>query len=112
MKKQFTCALLTAALAVSLAACSADRTDPSTSPSPSANPSSSPAATPTPTPTPIPVTPMPGNDAMNGGGAGGTNDRDNDGVPDIAETPSPCITGDIGDMIENAENDAARARVR
>ena len=110
MKKQFSCALLTAALAVSLAACSADRTDPSTSPSPSVNPSSSPAATPT--PTPIPVTPMPGNDAMNGGGAGGTNDRDNDGVPDIAETPSPGITGDIGDMIENAENDAARARVR
>ena len=108
MKKQLTCTLLTAALAVSLAACSADRTNPGTSPSPSANPSSSPSAA----PTPSPVTPMPGNDAMNGGGAGGTNDRDNNGVPDIAEPPSPGITGDIGDMIENAENDAARARAR
>ena len=106
MKKQLTCTLLTAALAVSLAACSADRTNPGTSPSPSSSP-----AVPH-TPAPVPITPMPGSDAMNGGGAGGTNDRDNNGVPDIAEPPSPGITGDIGDMIENAENDAARARAR
>ena len=51
------------------------------------------------------------NDAMDGGGAGGTNDTDNDGRPDASPDPSERVSGDgplqdignaAGDLIQGA----------
>ena len=47
-----------------------------------------------------------GNDAMEGGGAGGTNDRDNNGLPD--ETSIEDYTGNAADDIGDAAGDLAR----
>lgn len=73
MKRTLTGAVLSLALILSLCACSTGSRDDNAANTdqPSASPSQS-------------VTPTdPGNDAMNGGGAGGTNDVDNDGMPDV-----------------------------
>lgn len=52
-----------------------------------------------------------GNDAMQGGGAGGTNDLDNDGLPDGADSQDRDHTdngGSVVDDIGDAVGDAAR----
>ena len=58
--------------------------------------------------------PTPPNDAMEGGGAGGTNDTDNDGVPDAGPSHSVRPSGDgpledIGDAAGKAADRAGRA---
>ena len=47
-----------------------------------------------------------GNDAAQGGGAGGTNDRNNDGTPD--GTSDPANSGNLVDDIGDAAGDLAR----
>lgn len=47
-----------------------------------------------------------GNDAAQGGGAGGTNDRNNDGTPD--GTLDPTNSGNLVDDIGDAAGDLAR----
>lgn len=101
-KQSLTCLALALTLALSLAACSKRDnagTDPdhSASPSQSAQPSDN------------------GNDAMEGGGAGGTNDLDNDGQPDgaVPDQSDPAgnatdgnLTGNSADGNSAANNDA------
>ncbi len=105
MKRILTGAALSLALTVALCACSTGSRDDNAANSdrPSASPSQS-------------VTPTdPGNDAMNGGGAGGTNDVDNDGLPEPgANGADTGLTagmtgagadgeeGSLGDMVGNA----------
>ncbi len=84
-------------LSVALMGCSADRKDPMHSQD--LRPSAS-----------VPGTTAP-NDAMSGGGAGGTNDQNNDGRPDATPDASDRVSGDgiiddigdaAGDLIEGA----------
>lgn len=101
MKKLWICLFCTAALSLCLAACSSAG-------EPSGAPSQSPIVSAQPSPTSV-VPTTPGNDAASGGGAGGTNDLDNNGVPDSVQTPGSGFVNDIENGLENAADGVRRA---
>ena len=116
MKKSIAALALTMALALIMAGCASDKDKNTASPGVSPSQSAVPSQT---------VSPTPGDDSMNGGGAGGTHDRDNDGQPDAAEDNSGAVTSDspigragnavgrgiedAGNAVKNAADDVARA---
>ena len=53
-----------------------------------------------------------GNDAFEGGGAGGTNDRDNDGQPDPGVDDVGRAAGNLARGVGNAVGDAVNGVVR
>ena len=128
MKKSIAALTLTMALALVMAGCASDKDKNTASPGVSPSQSAAPSQTVSPSQSAAPsqtVSPAPGDDSMNGGGAGGTNDRDNDGQPDAAEDNSGAVTSDspigragnavgrgiedAGNAVKNAADDVGRA---
>ena len=89
MKKRCFALMMAFALALALAGCSAGREGNTMAPSHSVTGSDSGV-----------YETDNGNDAFEGGGAGGTNDRDNDGQPDISADP------DAGQAVDDIGRDA------
>ena len=105
--KKITAFTLAFILALTLTACSSkDNGQTTTSPTPSAGQSASPSPS---------ITPDPGNDSMEGGGAGGTNDTNNDGKPDAdadhsgQPENSDNLLDDAGEAVEDGLDKAGRA---
>ena len=97
MKKRSFALAMAFALALALTGCSADRVGNTLSPSHNVGSDSGVYET------------NDGNDAFEGGGAGGTNDRDNDGRPDSGgDSDDQSGVGQAVDDIGRAAGDVAR----
>lgn len=102
MKKSLALLALTLTLALALTGCGKKQTTETIPPAVSPTPSAVPSPT---------LTPAPGDDSMEGGGAGGTNDLDNDGQPDSAESGSGAVTSEspLGKAGRSVERGVKRA---
>lgn len=57
-----------------------------------------------PTPEVIPASQAP-NDTFEGGGAGGTNDQDNDGMPEATLSPEEKVEDEVGNDMDDVKED-------